>query len=179
MTRAKLNQKVISEWKLGSTSVNVKSHLGLIRSEKSENNMNISDRISLARRSLYALITAGVHGSYGLNPKVSYRIYQVYVLPRLLFNLETFHLNKTQLNQLQRFHISTLRSLQPLPVRTPTSIVQLLLGALPIEAEIHRRQLSLIHSTIRCSNTRIKDVMFQQLAVGSPESFFCVARCIL
>ena len=36
MTRAKLNQEVISEWKLGSTSVNVKSHLGLIRSEKSE-----------------------------------------------------------------------------------------------------------------------------------------------
>ena len=32
VTRAKLNQEVISEWKLGSTSVNVKSetvHLGL------------------------------------------------------------------------------------------------------------------------------------------------------
>ena len=182
MTRAKLNQEVISEWKLGSTSVNVKSetvHLGLIRAEKLENNINNSDRISLARRTLYAIIKAGVHGSNGLNPKVSNMIYQAYVLPRLLFNLETLHLNKTQLNQLQRFHISTLRNLQSLPVRTPTSIVQLLLGALPIEAEIHRRQLSLIHSIIRCSNTRIKDVMFRQLAVGSPESFFCVARCIL
>ena len=73
MTRAKLNQEVISEWKLGSTSVNVKSetvHLGLIRSEKIENNININDRISLARRTLYALIKAGVHGSNGLNPKV-------------------------------------------------------------------------------------------------------------
>ena len=108
MTRAKLNQEVISEWKLGSTSVNAKSetvHLGLIRSEKIENNINISDRISLTRRTLYALIKAGVHGSNGLNPKVSYRIYQAYVLPRLFFNLETLHLNKTQLNQLQRFHM--------------------------------------------------------------------------
>ena len=182
ITRAKLNQEVISEWKLGSTSVNVKSetvHLGLIRSEKLENNINISDRISLARRTLYALIKTGVHGSNGLNPKVPYRIYQAYVLPRLLFNIETLHLNKTQLNQLQRFHIPTFRNLQSLPVRTPTSIVQLLLGALHIEAEIHRRQLSLIHSIIRRSNTRIKDVMFRQLAVGSPGSFFCVARCIL
>ena len=69
-----LNQEVISEWKLGSTSVNVKSetvHLGLIRSEKLENDINIRDRISLAR-TLYALIKAGVHGSNGLSPKVSY-----------------------------------------------------------------------------------------------------------
>ena len=42
-----------------------------------------------------------------------------------------------------------------------------------------RCKLSLIHSIIRCSNTSIKDVMFLQLVVGSPESFFCVVRCIL
>ena len=90
VTRAKLNKEVISEWKMCSNSVNVKSetvHLGLIRSEKLENNINISDRISLARRTLFALIKAGVHRSNGLNPKVSYRIYQAYVIPRLLFNL--------------------------------------------------------------------------------------------
>ena len=55
MTRAKLNQEVILEWKLGSTSVNVKSEtvrLGLIRSEKLENNINFTDRISLARKKI-------------------------------------------------------------------------------------------------------------------------------
>ena len=75
-------QEVIPDWKSGSTSVNVNSqsvHLGLIRAEKAENNINISDRISLARRTLYALIKAGVHGNNGLNPKVSYRIYQAYM----------------------------------------------------------------------------------------------------
>ena len=44
VTRAELNQEVISEWKLGSTRYNVKSetvHLkGRIRSEKLENNIN-------------------------------------------------------------------------------------------------------------------------------------------
>ena len=55
ISKAKLNQEVVTEWKLGSTSVNVSSqsvHLGLIRAEKSENNINITDRISLARRTL-------------------------------------------------------------------------------------------------------------------------------
>ena len=117
VSKGKQKQEVISDLKLGSTSVNVSTqsaHLGLIRAEKAENNINISDRISLARRTLYALIKAGVHGNNGLNPKVSYKIYQAYVILRLLFNLETLHLNKSQLNQLQRFHISNLRNFQSL-----------------------------------------------------------------
>ena len=102
---------------------------------------------------------------------MSYRIYQAYVIPRLLFNLETLHLNITQLNQLQRFHISNLRNFQSLPVRTASSAVQLLLGALPIQAEIHRRQLNLIHSIVQSSNTSIQDVMYRQMALGSSERF--------
>ena len=182
ISKAKLNQEVVTEWKLGSTSVNVSSqsvHHGLIRAEKSENNINITDRISLARRTLYALIKSGVHGSNGLNPKVSYKIYQAYVTPRLLFNLETLPLTATQLGQLQRFHVSTLRNLQSLPVRTASAVVLLLLGALPIQAEIHRRKLSLIHSIARSHNTRMQDVMYRQLAVGHCESFFSTTKEIL
>ena len=64
------------------------THLGLLRSEINENIINIEDRLSLARRTLYSLISTGVHGSNGLNPRRSYKIYQCYVLPRLLFGLE-------------------------------------------------------------------------------------------
>ena len=87
VNKARYNQEVISEWKLVSTSVNVNSqtvYLGLIRAEISENNINISDQISLARRMLYTLIKTGVHGSNELNPVGSYKIYRAYVLPRLL-----------------------------------------------------------------------------------------------
>ena len=160
ISKAKLNQEVVTQWKLGSTSVNVSSqsvYLGLIRAEKSENNVNNTDRISLARRTLYALIKSCVHGSNGLNPKVSYKIFQAYVTPRLLFNLETLPLTATHLGQ--RFHVSVLRNLQSLPVRTASAVVLLLLGALPIQAEIHRRKLSLIHSIVRSHNTRMQDVM--------------------
>ena len=39
------------------------THLGLFRSEVNENTINIEDRLSLARRTLYSLISTGVHGS--------------------------------------------------------------------------------------------------------------------
>ena len=79
VSNAKLNQEVVSDRKFGSTSVNVSSHslrLGSIRAEKTETSINISERISLARRTLYAIIKAGVHGNNGRNTNVSYKNYQ-------------------------------------------------------------------------------------------------------
>ena len=58
-------------------------HLGLIGSNKDENELNIKKKISL--RASYSLIKTGVHGS---NPKTSYKIYQVYAVPWLLYGLE-------------------------------------------------------------------------------------------
>ena len=86
----------------------------------------------MAHRTLYALIKTGVHGSNGLNPCISYRKYQAYVIPRLLYSLDVMSLSDTHINQLQRFHFSTFRRMQSLPARTALSVIQLLLGALPI-----------------------------------------------
>ena len=118
------------------------THLGLLRSETNENVINIEERLKLARRTSYALINTGLHGSNGLNPRVSYKIYQCYDIPRLLFGLEVLPINQTQLNMLSKFHLDTLKRLQSLPTRTVTSAVYLFLGALPIEAELHKRQLN-------------------------------------
>ncbi len=90
-TKAIVMKKVTSSnrpltWKLGDDDIsptNQTVHLGIIRSEVKENDLNIEDRISLARRTLYALINTGVHGTNGLNPSVSYKIYQTYVIPKL------------------------------------------------------------------------------------------------
>ena len=104
--------------------------------------MNIKKKISLARRTLYSLVKTGVHGSNGLNPKTSYKIYQVYVISRLLYGLEVLPINTTQMRQLTAFHLDTLRNIQSLPKRTATCIVYLLLGALPIEAELEKGKLT-------------------------------------
>ena len=131
------------------------THLGLLHAEVNENIINIDDRLRLARRTLYSLISTGVHGSNGLNPKCSYKIYQCYVLPRLLFGLEVLPLTQTQINILSKFHISNLRRFQSLPIRTATCAVYLLIGALPLEAELHKRQLGLLYNILTCTNKTI------------------------
>ena len=61
--------------------------------------MNIEDRIKLARRTKYALMNSGYHGTNGLNPATSYQIYKtyMYILPRLLYGLKVLPLKKTHI----------------------------------------------------------------------------------
>ena len=146
------------------------THLGILRSESNENIINIEGRLKLARRTLYALISTGVHGSNGLNPCVSYKIYQCYVVPRLLFGLEVLPFNQSQLNLLSKFHVDTLKRLQSLPKRTATCAVYLLLGALPIEAEIHKRQLSMLYNILASTNETITELTERQIAVNFDNS---------
>ena len=173
------SKKVLEEEKslaLGNKQITLADqtkHLGLIRSVKQESKINILERISLARRTLYTLLNVGAHGNNGLNPKISYKIYQCYVLPRLLHSLETLSLNKTDLEELELFHRKTLKSLQSLPPNTATSAVLLLLGALLIEGELHKRQLSLLYNILQCNNETVRGILTRQLAVykDDPESF--------
>ena len=144
------------------------THLGILRSETNENVINIEDRLKLARRTLYALINTGVHGSNGLNPSVSFKIYQCYVLPRLLFGLEALPITNSQLAMLSKFHVETLKRFQSLPLRTATCAVYLLIGALPIEAELHKRHLSLLHNIMVTSNET--ELTKRQIAINLDNS---------
>ena len=164
-------------WSLGENELGVSdraTHLGITRAGKKESEINISERISSARRTSYLLMNTGLHGTNGLNPETSYIIYKCYVLPRMLYGLEMIYLTKTQLNQLERYHLRMLRQIQALPQRTASSAVYMLLGALPIEAEIHKRQLSLLHAVISSGNKCLRDVVQRQLACSynNEYSFF-------
>ena len=120
------------------------------------------------------LLNAGVHGNTGINPKISYKIYQCYVLPRLLHALECISITKSDLNELELFHRKTLKSMQSLPSYTATSAVLLLLGALPIEGEIHRRQLSLLYGILQSDNSIVKGILDRQSTVYSnDQESFC------
>ena len=84
-------------------------------------------------------MNTGLHGSNGINPSVALRIYEAYVLPtKLLYGMEVLSLNQKQLGILSKFHIDNLRKFQSLPIRTAIAVIYLLIGAMPIEAEIHK-----------------------------------------
>ena len=138
-------------------------------------------RYKNAHRTSYLLMNTGLHGTDGLNPETSYIIYKYYVLPRMLYGLEVIHLTKTQLSQLERYHLRTLHQIQGLPQRTASSAVYMLLGALPIEAEIHKKQLSLLYAVINSDNKCLGDVVQRQLACSfnNEYSFFYMVAQVL
>ena len=101
-------QETTENFTLGNNTMEFKfetTHLGLRRTTSEENKINVNDRISPARRTLCSLIKTGVHGTNGLNPRTSCKIYQVYVVPRLLYGLETLDLQNKDLTALCRFHL--------------------------------------------------------------------------
>ncbi|CAC5401070.1 unnamed protein product [Mytilus coruscus] len=124
---------------------------------------------------------SGVHGTNGLDPVTSYKIYNTYVLPRLLYGLEAIPLNKTNITQLESFHRKNLRHLQSLPQRTAIAAIYLLIGGLPIEDELHKKQLSFLHNFLSSNVQRVKAIIIRQMSVNydNPNSFFSTIREIL
>ncbi|CAC5407671.1 unnamed protein product [Mytilus coruscus] len=166
ITSSNTNKESILAWELGERNLTTSdraTHLGITRSSKNENMLNIEERISLARRTSYSLMKTGVHGgTNGLNSRISYTIYKIYILPRLLYSLEVLPLNLTQLKALSDFHLTFLRNIQSLPTRTASIGIYSLLGALPLEAELHKRQLSLLHSISVSENQNLKEILLRQ-----------------
>jgi hypothetical protein len=152
-----------------------------IRSEKNECNKNIEARLENARRTKYALIGSGFHGTNGIDAVTSYRIYHTYVLPRLIYGLEVLPLKKKHVENLESFHRKSIRYLQSLPQRIATAAIYLLVGVIPIEAELHQRKLSLLYSMLASDNTKIKEIINKQIRVNydNEDSFFCSIRDIL
>ena len=103
------------------------------------------------------------------------------MLPRLLYGLEVLSLTQGQLDQLFRYHMQTLRNIQSLPQHTASAVVFMLLGALPLEAELHKRRLSLLHSVVSSENECLKGLVQRQLACSFniQNSFFFIVSNIL
>ena len=148
------------------------THLGLQWSE-GKLGPDIDTRINTARRTLYALMGTGVHGQNGLSPAVSSHIIKIYVTPRLLYGLEATVMTKKQRDELGAYHRNLLRTIQGLPKSTASEGIYLLIGELPIEAELDIRILKLFSAICRAeSNTTLKRMAHRQLAMANKHSWF-------
>jgi hypothetical protein len=83
-------------------------------------------------------------------------------------------LKTRDIEKLDRFHRDTLRQFQSLPKRAAIPSVYLLLGALPIEAELHKRQLSFLYILLSAENVKLERIIERQLCVNfdNKDSFF-------
>ena len=156
-------------------------HLGIPRhSNTLSPDTIVKERLSCGRKTAYSLMGTGFHGVNGLSPKISLHIYEMYVLPRVLYGLEATILKKKHLSELESFHRGILRDLQSLPTRCSTSAIHLLSGQLPIEAILDTRMATLLHMVGRDNTSTLAHIALHQLSSNTTSSrswfVYCAQR---
>ena len=125
-------------------------HLGIHRDSKSRsvNTKTVDERIQSAQRCAYSLMGASSHGQNGVNPMVSLTMWNIFILPCLMYGLDILTLIKTEIskiNQSQKF----LKQFMHLPDRTVDAAIYILSGQIPIEGVIHKRTLGTLWDILR------------------------------
>jgi hypothetical protein len=148
------------------------THLGIERHVSYTTHVSplITERVKLARRTVYALMGAGLHGLNGLPPTISLKIYTTYALTRFLSNLEATIPTRKDIDAIELYHRTFLRHIQHLPKRTANAAVYLLLGARPIEAELDLKMLTLFASIARKEGSSMARLATRQLLMKSMDS---------
>ena len=119
-----------TKWEIGKDTIESSSstvHLGLQREDS--NKFDIQPKIQTARRTMYSLLGAGLHGRRGLNPLTSYKIWECFGLPRCTYGLESVIITNKDMDSLEKYQRNLLRQLQSLPDRCANIPVYTLLGA--------------------------------------------------
>ena len=123
-------------------------HVGIIRNT-SGNLPNLLNRIISHKKSLGAILSAGLARSHRGNPAASLRVHQLYETPVLFSGLAALVLNKAEIGILDSHYLNILQNLQRLHDKTPRAVVLFMAGSLPGEAILHTRQLTLFSMICR------------------------------
>ena len=91
------------------------THLGILRDAKPTNLASTMDRISKARRRVYSLMGAGLHGLNGLNPSISLKLWHTYIASQLYYGLEAVGATAKQLQKIEEYQSQAFRQIQHLP----------------------------------------------------------------
>ncbi len=117
------------------------THLGIVRDNTSKFSSKgvAEERVSTARRTSYSLIGAGLHGLNGLCPTVSLHMIRIFIIPRLIYGLESIRLTPKDMDTIVLYFKRLLKQIQHLPTRTSDAASYLVLGQLPINAEVEKK----------------------------------------
>ena len=115
-------------------------HVGICRSADTDESA-VTENIKRARRTMYSLMSAGLHGENGLDPETSLHLYQTYVLPLLLYGMEVVLPRQKYMNMLDKFNKRKIKHMLWLPVTTADPAIYILSGTLPVEAMVHQHVL--------------------------------------
>ncbi len=154
------------------------THLGVLRNKKGGPETQVQHNITCARKAAYHLMGAGMHGKNGLPHQTSTHLYQIYILPILVYGLSIFSLEDNHLTTIERFQKSIIKQILSLADNTADPAVYILSGTAPLEFEIHRQALSLFGSICRHPDSAEYELARRQLLVEpyDSEDWFCYIR---
>ena len=130
------------------------THLGLQRSSGYNDTVadTVNQNITKARRTMYSLLSTGLHGENGLDVETSLHLLKIYVLPVLLYGLEIILPPNKYLNELEMFHKKILKQILSVPQNTADPAVYILSGFLPIKEQLHIKVLNFFNNNICYQN---------------------------
>jgi hypothetical protein len=160
-------------WRLGegaATEVTEYENLGLLW-EAGSIHPNTDVKVKMARRTAYSLMGAGLHGRNGLDPLTALDIIRTYVIPRVLHGLDATILSHKKMDALNQYHKTLLKQLQGFPPNVTTQAVYLMIGSLPICAQMDIRYLAMLGAVARLSpNNPLRQIGIRQLATKDKKS---------
>ena len=166
-------EKSSSSWDLDGDNmptVDKTMHVGICGSADTDETA-VAENVEKARKTLYSLLSAGLHDENGFDPKTSLHLYQIYVLPVLLYGMEVVFPRPKFMEVLDKFNNYNIKHLLSLPVTAAYPAIYLSSGTLPIEAMIHHCVLIFFGNISRLSDSSIeKRLVERQLAVKSLDS---------
>ncbi len=138
----------IQPWSINGEKIAISNkftHLGVDfdMDMKNPTGPTIEARLKLARNTTYSLMGSGFHGVNGIKPTVSFHMFELYVISRIMNSLEAINIPQTEVNNIEIHQRTVIRQLQSLPKRTANSALYILSGVLPMQARIHRKRLSI------------------------------------
>ena len=146
------------------------AYMGIVRSTDSQES-TVNQNSEKARRTVYSLMGAGLHGENGLDPATSIHILQIYVLPLLVYGLEVLLPRKALIERFERIYKKFLKQILSLPNSTADPAIYILSGTILKEGVIHKRALILCGSICRLPEDSVEKKMARrQLSIKGEKS---------
>ncbi|KAK3086834.1 hypothetical protein FSP39_024241 [Pinctada imbricata] len=142
------------------------THVGVVRTPDNSPTTAIQENLQKARRTLYSLMSAGLHGENGLDPETCIHLFRTYVIPILTYGLEIYLPSPNDIRPLEMFLKKVLKQILSIPVTTADPASFILSGLVPVEAIIHLRALSLFGNIALLDDSSIeKRLAYRQLTI--------------
>ena len=140
-------------------------YLGDVFNTKGNNDGLIKDRVRRATKAMISISSLVKETNLGIyEVQVWLLLYRSLFLSTVLFNSQAWSgIRKKDIEQLQIVQLKFLKRILNLPSSTPNSFLFLELGVLPIEKEIHKRQLMYLHRILTMSEEDPVRQMFTNL----------------